>query len=208
MIFSKQVLQIKEANRQFAIRISNTNPLNMFFLSDWDFTARSVFEPNEKGFYGILLHRYILGYDWFFRLLLSSSPDLNDIRVILLEIDSREIILEKIDEIAISRANIYQTFTIEEFKTFAREFKHLNYEIVSATIEICSKAGYYFRQNDFDSWLKYTVSSFEQMQAIRESNSQPVIKPAQNEYREMFEPTYKALKKLHEIREGIRQSII
>ena len=120
MQFSKEQFNVSPLNKEYAIRISNVNPYEMFYISKWDFTAKSVFEDNGNGIYGMSIGLFANGFDWFFRILISCCTNTDNIRVVLLEIDKSNIIESKsLNEIAFSKANIINTFRIDDFLMFA-----------------------------------------------------------------------------------------
>ena len=111
--FSQSKIQMP-FNRRFALRISNINKTEMFMGREWDFNAKSVIS-NAPGIYAIDLPMLAMGFDWYFRLLISQSLNPDNIRFILLEYAPLDVVCYKAEEISLKRANICKTFNMEQF---------------------------------------------------------------------------------------------
>ncbi|NDW11964.1 hypothetical protein D0T50_03550 [Bacteroides sp. 214] len=200
MVFKNKHFFIHPENRRFVIRISNTNPNEMFCVSNWDFKAHSVQETSPNGIYGIYLPLFTQGFDWFLRLLISCCTDANNIRFILLEIDKNDVIYSNLNEISFRKANILKVLTIESLLSLTQKVHLFDYKHIKGMIDISVQASKYYANNDMDMWIAQMNLSYKQMYRKLESEHQQQKAMIENAKKEdntkRFELLYQNMKQI------------
>ena len=84
MEFSNTRFVIPSKYKERAIRVSSTDSLRTFLGCKWDFDAKSVCTNSEFGIFGIKLGHFFGGFDWYVRLLVSSNPQPETVRLVVL----------------------------------------------------------------------------------------------------------------------------
>lgn len=163
-MFSNKPINIDKSTRDYAIRISNINPNEMFCISKWDFSAKSIEENNGTGIYGMSMSLFICGFDWFFRILISCCHNIENIRIVILEIDKNDIIQnDSFNELSMRRANILKTLTIDEFINLTRKIPLFDHQHIEEMANISIKASKYYALGQKEDWLKQMEISYLQM---------------------------------------------
>lgn len=152
MQFSNKAINIPQSNKDYAIRISNINPYEMFYISKWDFSAKSVEENNGEGVYAISMPLFICGFDWFFRILISCCTNVDNIRIIMLEVDKNDIISnDSLNELSVRRANIFKTLTIRNFLKITKQIPLFDHAHIKEMLNISIQASKYYTLDDKES---------------------------------------------------------
>lgn len=200
MIFSSKQFPLDTQSKQYVVRISNVNPNEMFFISNWDFNARSVIEPNGIGVFGISLPLFAMGFDWFCRILISCCPNTKNIRFILIEIDPKDILTENMNELSFCKGNILMIFNIQEFISFVNKIPQFDNKHIEEMLEMSMKASQYYAHNKYDDWEKQMHRIYEHMYDKLSTSSRDAKKMFDNSKREnnsnRFRVLYNKMKQL------------
>lgn len=161
-----------------AIRISKTDNKMMFNnYRKWDFAANS-FIASFPGIFAINLFWFRFGFDYYFRVLLSTSVSPDDIRIVLLEYSPKDIVSEMSEnEFSVSRGNILKTMTITEFYYFCHLHGNIfDVNYVRNSIIESLKCQQYFKDGDKLQWVKQMTKNVLSMNNHICNNIPPCFK--------------------------------
>lgn len=154
MKFFHDKITMAQSNGQLAIRISTLIPRESFVESDWCFGMKRVEEyDNPHGVYAINLYHFICGFDWYFRVLIAQSRNIDNIRVVFLNVDKSSIIKDNSPmEISFKRANILKEMTLWDFRQYVLGHCGFDSEYTFNMLDSSILASKMLVNKDYNGW--------------------------------------------------------
>lgn len=154
MKFFSDKLLMMPGQSQLAIRVSTKNPVESFVTSKWEFGMRRVEEfENDLGIYAISLYHFIYGFDWYFRVLIAQSRNIENIMVILLDVDKSSIIKDdSLMELSFHRANIIKEMPLSDFRKYIFSHRAFDYGYSLNMIESSIQASHLLVKKNYIGW--------------------------------------------------------
>lgn len=170
MIFLDRPFYIPEQYRALFIRVNNGDKSPASLLHNaptyWNLNAKSVYEPNGRGFYAMRAASVAVGFYWFFIEMFSiidESP-----KVLLLIADENDVLYEDFEEVALRRANIYKVFNIKEFVDFAKSVD--GFEPLADLYNECAPLRKLWEANKIFEWKKAMRLKMGEMYGVIAAN--------------------------------------
>ena len=183
VVFHENAFPIQD--KKYGIRISSINKEEMFMGHDWSFEAKSV-EATEPGIYAIDLPMFVLGFDWYFRLLIAQSLCPANIRIILLQYSPSDVVsYSRADELSLKRANIMRSMTIKQFVGFCKETNCFDIEYTGKMIESSIQSSKYMQKGDKTNWVKSMFAGKQDMRLQIERNMPFSISKIRNYHKDV-----------------------
>lgn len=180
MEFFSDKLLMKPGQSQLAIRISTKNPVESFITSKWKFGMQRVEEfENDFGIYAINLYHFIYGFDWYFRVLIAQSRNIENIMVILLDVDKSSVIKDdSLMELSFHRANIIKEMPLSDFRKYIFSHRGFDHGYSLDMIESSIQASHLLTKKDYSGWATIMgKAKWDMYQKIWSNFKFEIIKP-------------------------------